>query len=106
MLQGVEYFHARDIIHRDIKEENILISEGEIFKLCDFGWASASDYPYRNVMCGTYEYMAPEIILQQRYSHRIDIWPIGILAYELVHGHTPFVGPNVDEMFERVLEGH
>lgn len=106
ILHGVEYLHARDIIHRDIKQENVLISEGETFKLCDFGWASPPDDLNRNVICGTYEYMAPEIILQQPYDHKVDIWSVGVLAYELVHGHTPFVAGDVPSICEKILEGN
>ena len=83
--------HKKNIIHRDLKPENLLIdTEGNI-KLCDFGWsAEVSLLEKRKTFCGTIDYMAPEMIKNQPHDHSLDIWCLGILLYELLHGYAPF----------------
>lgn len=80
--------HDNDIIHRDIKPENILLHE-EVIKICDFGWSIHSPL-LRNTRCGTPLYSSPEIILEQEYDNKVDIWNIGILVFELLYGKVPF----------------
>lgn len=83
--------HKNGFIHRDIKPENLLIDQNNILKICDFGWCvEQKDEEQRNTFCGTLEYMAPEMITGIPHDHRLDIWCLGILLYELVHGHAPF----------------
>ena len=63
VCSGIYYMHKQGLIHRDIKPENILIKDGNIIKICDFGWCVQSDHmQQRNTFCGTLEYMAPEMI--------------------------------------------
>ena len=77
-VQAIEYMHSQGIIHRDLKPENVLIAENFDVKLCDFGWAIAMDVPRRRrSICGTIEYMAPEITHQQLQTEKIDIWALG-----------------------------
>ncbi len=82
------YLHERSIAHRDIKPENIVITNG-IAKLCDFGW-SAVVQSVRSTFCGTLDYAPPEIIERKSYDCTVDLWSIGILAYELLVGKAPF----------------
>ena len=96
LLQSLKYLHVticidqkNNICHRDIKPSNILVT-GEVAKLCDFGFASILEY--RSTLCGTFEYMAPEMIQKKPYDHRIDIWALGILLFELIQGFAPFRG--------------
>ena len=105
LLHAVASLHANDIIHRDIKLENMLLNDNAEVKLCDFGWVSPPEDPERNIKCGTYEYMAPEVVMQKPYDHKIDVWSIGILAYELVHGSTPFVSSTPQEIEDKILKG-
>jgi serine/threonine protein kinase len=94
------------LIHRDIKPENILIKEGNIIKICDFGWCVQTDFnQYRNTFCGTLEYMAPEMIQNQAHNHTLDVWSLGILLYELVHGRAPFTGQNPRDISEKIMKG-
>ena len=90
VVNAVYYLHSNNIIHRDIKPENILIGDDNKIKLCDFGWAKELTLENRSTFCGTVEYMAPEIVENENYDYRVDIWSLGILLYELLYGHSPF----------------
>lgn len=84
---AVEYLHDHHIIHRDIKPENLLLDENFNIKLCDFGWSCrAMEFDIRTSICGTYEYMPPEIVVDQKHGFKVDIWCIGIMLYEFLHG--------------------
>ena len=90
--------HQHNIIHRDIKPENILITEDETIKLCDFGWAKELTLENRKTFCGTAEYMAPEIVTNENYGFGVDIWSLGNLLYEMIFGHSPFEGKNMNSI--------
>ena len=90
IVNAIYFLHNNNYIHRDIKPENILLFEDNVAKLCDFGWCVEFKDEPRNTFCGTTEYMAPEMINQKRYGKEIDIWSLGILLYEMLHGHSPF----------------
>ncbi|KAL4429547.1 hypothetical protein ABPG74_014322 [Tetrahymena malaccensis] len=87
---AIDYLHKKGIMHRDIKPENLLLDVNDNIKLCDFGWCAEITKNRRNTLCGTFEYMAPETITERDYDYRIDVWQLGILLYELLHGRTPF----------------
>jgi len=78
------------ILHRDIKGENILIDKNNNAKLADFGWANIKDAGVRNTYCGTPDYLAPEVVLRRPHDAKIDNWAVGVLLYELLVGITPF----------------
>ena len=90
ILNAIYFLHENNYIHRDIKPENILLFENDVAKLCDFGWCVELKDEPRNTFCGTTEYMAPEMVNENRYGKEIDIWSLGILLYEMFHGHSPF----------------
>ena len=90
VLNAVLFLHENNLIHRDIKPENILLNEKNEIKLCDFGCCAESGIGNRTTFCGTYEYMAPEILKESSYNNSVDIWSLGILLFELSHGYTPF----------------
>ena len=89
MIQAVKYLHSLKIIHRDLKPENVLLSN-DIIKIADFGISIYTGNNMRNSFCGTPEYMAPEIVTGNDYDFSVDIWSIGIMAYELIIGCTPY----------------
>ena len=71
----------------------MLSNKGNI-KISDFGWAGVKDQidSMKNTLCGTYDYMAPEIMLNKPYDEKIDAWALGVLLYELTQGYPPFKG--------------
>jgi serine/threonine protein kinase len=95
-VNAVNFLHENNLIHRDLKPENILLDDEGQVKLCDFGWCVESKDSKRMTVCGTCEYMAPEVIKNIPYNDSIDIWSLGVLLYELVHGNSPFCSENYD----------
>jgi len=88
---GVGFLHSQNIVYRDIKTENILMGEDGYVCLTDFGLAKiVKGDRMANTYCGTPDYMAPEILNHQPYDFAVDWWALGVLAYELVVGFTPF----------------
>ena len=104
ILNAVTFLHLNNIIHRDIKPENILIDENEMLKLCDFGWSKEIDLEKRHSICGTVEYMAPEIIQRENYDFGVDIWSLGIFLYEMVIGHSPFYAKEIKNIKIKIKE--
>jgi len=84
--------HNDNILYRDLKPENILIDEDGYIKLTDFGLAKklASTSETTDTICGTPEYMAPEMLGPTEHGVAVDWWGVGILAYEMMVGYTPF----------------
>ncbi|EGR34515.1 hypothetical protein IMG5_009240 [Ichthyophthirius multifiliis] len=84
------YIHNKKIIHRDIKTENILLCNN-LAKIADFGYSRVcDDKESRNTYCGTLDYMSPEIVKGEKYNKQVDVWALGVMAYELMQGVTPF----------------
>ncbi|CAD8070880.1 unnamed protein product [Paramecium sonneborni] len=104
ILSGVDYLHKNNIVHRDLKFENILINEDGTLKLCDFGWAiKVQQLPVENVMCGTTEYMPPEVVSKQVLDFKVDTWSLGVILFELLHSSFPFNGKDQQELINNIL---
>lgn len=90
-LSAVQYLHSHSppIIHRDIKPENILLNSENRVLLADFGWSNYFNDP-RKTVCGTIEYLPPEIVKKQEHGPAADIWCLGVLLYEMLMGKSPF----------------
>jgi serine/threonine protein kinase len=114
----LEYLHSKNIIHRDIKPENIVISSNGHFKLSDFGISeiglfnnkyaitnkkNKDEYVNTGKILGTQNYMAPEIIQENKVSTATDYWAVGVILYELYTNKTPFYNGNIDEIFDNIL---
>ena len=90
---ALSYLRDRHVYHRDLKPENLLLGPDGRVRLSDFGWAVHAPPPTacrRSTLCGTPEYVAPEMLTNQSYDGRVDNWSLGVLAYEFVVGRTPF----------------
>lgn len=106
VLLALEYFHANGIIYRDLKLDNILLTLDGHVKVADYGLCKEEMW-YGNTtstFCGTPEFMAPEILLEQRYGRAVDWWAFGVLTYEMLLGQSPFRGDDEDEIFDAILE--
>jgi len=94
LAEALHYCHKKHVIHRDIKPENLLVGlKGEL-KIADFGW-SVHDSKLevgsrRETLCGTLDYLPPEMLEQQQYDANVDIWSLGVLLYEFLVGTPPF----------------
>jgi len=105
ILLGLEYLHAAKVIYRDLKPENILIDRTGYIKMADFGFAKKiKGRTY--TLCGTPEYLAPEVIKMRPYGTSADWWAFGIILYEMVEGCTPFSGYsyNLITMYSKICE--
>lgn len=98
--KAIKYLHDRNILHRDIKPENILLDENFNVKLCDFGWATQlrDKREARRSVCGTYEYMSPEVMNESSHSFKSDVWGLGILLIEMLTGAPPHSANSLTEM--------
>ena len=94
VLSALAYMHSYEIMHRDVKPENILIC-GTTAKLADFGAASLG--LIATGLCGTEDYMAPELVPDEQYTYKIDLWACGVLAHEMLTMHVPRGGVTVLE---------
>ena len=98
------YLHARKIAHRDLKPENLLFDGHGYLKLVDFGFAKVvRDRTW--TLCGTPEYLAPEIISNKGHSVGADWWTMGILLYEMLVGHPPFVAESQMDTYHKIMRG-
>lgn len=110
IIKALIYLKSKKIIHRDIKPENILVQEG-VLKLSDFGWSIHNpENKTRTTFCGTLDYTPPEMLLRtfekklNQYDFGVDVWSVGVLAYELSCGKAPF-GHNDEEITKKNIYG-
>lgn len=93
MTAALKYLHKKHVMHRDIKPENILVGiHGEI-KISDFGWSVHAPNNRRQTMCGTLDYLPPEMLKgtkEKFYDEKVDLWSLGVLTYEFLVGEAPF----------------
>ncbi|CDO92314.1 unnamed protein product [Kluyveromyces dobzhanskii CBS 2104] len=99
---ALEYLHSKGIIYRDLKPENILLDKNGHIKLTDFGFAKyVPDVTY--TLCGTPDYIAPEVVSTKPYNKSVDWWSFGVLIYEMLAGYTPFYDSNTIKTYENIL---
>ena len=120
ILLGIDYIHSKKVVFRDLKPENIMIGKNGYPKIIDFGLAKQLPYTKLSegniirkytkcyTMCGTPEYISPEMLLKKEYDYAVDLWAFGVLIYEMVFMITPFVN-NADSsdfttMFSNILQ--
>ena len=97
-----EYLHSKDIVYRDLKPENIMIANDGYLKLIDYGFAKVVKKRTYTI-CGTPEYIAPEILLNKGHSKPVDWWTFGILIYEMHAGHAPFLDDDPMNIYKKII---
>ncbi|KLU87633.1 AUR protein kinase [Magnaporthiopsis poae ATCC 64411] len=94
MASALRYLHRKNVIHRDIKPENILVGIHGELKISDFGWSVHAPNRRRATLCGTLDYLPPEMInsgaKDKSYDEKVDLWSLGVLTYEFLVGEAPF----------------
>lgn len=105
VLLGLKYFHDNGVIYRDLKLDNILLTTSGHIKIADYGLCKEEMW-YGNTtstFCGTPEFMAPEILKEQKYGKAVDWWAFGVLLYQMLLGQSPFRGGDEEEIFNAIL---
>lgn len=90
MTDALIYLHSKHVIHRDIKPENLLIGVNGELKIGDFGWSVHAPGNRRSTLCGTLDYLPPEMIESKEHTDKVDLWALGVLTYEFLVGSPPF----------------
>eukprot|EP00122_Pirum_gemmata_P020901 Pgem_evm1s19506 len=103
LMSAIQYCHKRDVIHRDIKPENILIGKNNEVKIADFGWAvHTPTLSRRTTLCGTLDYLPPEMVEGKKHDELVDVWCLGILCYEFLVGQPPFESGSSEITYGRI----
>lgn len=105
LLCALECLHGFNIIYRDLKPENVLLDYTGHIALCDFGLCKLNigEGVRTNTFCGTPEYLAPELLLNNGYDKTVDWWTLGVLLYEMLTGLPPYYDENTNEMYRKIL---
>ncbi|KAL6061743.1 Aurora kinase [Balamuthia mandrillaris] len=90
LAEALAYCHKKHVIHRDIKPENLLVGLHGELKIADFGWSVHAPHSRRKTLCGTLDYLPPEMIEGKTHNNAVDIWSLGVLLYEFLVGKPPF----------------
>ncbi|KAK7871095.1 hypothetical protein R5R35_010459 [Gryllus longicercus] len=103
VADALHYCHLNSVIHRDLKPENLLVNVVGDVKLADFGWSVHAPSNRRKTMCGTLDYLPPEMVKRNEHTNYVDNWCLGILCYEFLTGFTPFETDSQDKTFKRIV---
>ena len=108
IVEGFRTLYDLQIIHRDIKPANILLKDGKA-KISDFGFAkcidnTGMDEVVKQTYLGTPLYMAPQILMEEKFSSKCDIWSLGMMFYEMLYGQTPWTGKTPYQLYQNIIK--
>uniref|UniRef100_A0A672GW88 non-specific serine/threonine protein kinase n=1 Tax=Salarias fasciatus TaxID=181472 RepID=A0A672GW88_SALFA len=102
LADALNYCHTKKVIHRDIKPENLLLGGNGELKIADFGWSVHTPSSRRSTLCGTLDYLPPEMIEGKTHDEKVDLWSLGVLCYEFLVGKPPFEAKTHEETYRRI----
>lgn len=102
VADALKYCHSKRVMHRDIKPENLLLDINDNVKLADFGWSVHAPSNRRKTVCGTPDYLPPEMVQTKPYSSLVDNWCLGVLCYEFLCGFPPFEHKSQSETYKKI----
>ncbi|XP_012603967.2 aurora kinase A [Microcebus murinus] len=102
LANALSYCHSKRVIHRDIKPENLLLGSAGELKIADFGWSVHAPSSRRTTLCGTLDYLPPEMIEGRMHDEKVDLWSLGVLCYEFLVGKPPFETSTYQETYRRI----
>lgn len=102
LADALKYCHSKKVIHRDIKPENLLLGMKGELKMADFGWSVHAPSSRRNTLCGTLDYLPPEMVSGKTHDHTVDLWGLGVFCYECLVGTPPFLAKTYDETYMKI----
>lgn len=102
LASALIYLHDKQVIHRDLKPENLLLGFNNQLKIADFGWSVIEQTSKRNTICGTLDYLPPEMVNGESHDKNVDVWCLGVLCYELLVGKAPFLAQTHKETYLKI----
>ncbi|KAJ9579955.1 hypothetical protein L9F63_004428, partial [Diploptera punctata] len=102
VADALRYLHSKKVIHRDIKPENLLLGVNGEIKIADFGWSVHSPSSRRDTLCGTLDYLPPEMVQGRPHDEKVDLWSLGVLCYECLVGKPPFETESYEKTYKRI----
>ncbi|KAI9548831.1 hypothetical protein NQZ68_003365 [Dissostichus eleginoides] len=102
LADALNYCHSKKVIHRDIKPENLLLGADGELKIADFGWSVHTPSSRRSTLCGTLDYLPPEMIEGKTHDEKVDLWSLGVLCYEFLVGKPPFETKSHEETYRKI----
>ena len=103
IMTGLKYIHSKNILHRDIKPENLVFDSRGYLRITDFGIAKHYVINNKKDTSGTIGYLAPEVLCNVNHNFSIDYYAVGIITFELIFGHRPYIGKNKHEVKQLIL---
>jgi hypothetical protein len=104
LAHALNYCHIKHVIHRDIKPENLLLDLKGDLNIADFGWSVHAPNSRRKTLCGTLDYLPPEMVEGKEHDSKVDVWSLGVLMYEFLTGSPPFEHPTPSETYKKIAQ--